>query len=90
MFGAASVVAGVDLAIKVAAVKALAAEGTVDLPGPLDLRLLFNQGGVRVGRRPARGPSARGDRIVIAGAARYAWRGALARGRAGRIGLASC
>ena len=89
LFGAAVVVAGTDLAVKAAAVKALATAGTVDLPGPLDLRLLFNPGAAfGLGAALPTAVMAAVTGLGVALIAYYAWRAAPALRPAGRVALA--
>ena len=89
LFGTAVVVAAADLAVKVAASQVLAAKGTVNLPGPVDLRLLFNPGaafGLGAALPGAVVVTITG--LVVVGVAILAWRMAPTLGRAGRAGMA--
>lgn len=89
LFGTAAVVAAADLAVKAATARNLAGRGTVDLAGPVDLRLLFNPGaafGLGAALPVAAIVTITG--LVVAGVALVAWRLAPTHGRAGRVGLA--
>ena len=89
LFGAAVAVAAADLVVKAAAARVLAGRGTVDLPGPVDLRLLFNPGaafGLGAALPAAAVVAVTG--LVVVGVVVYAWRAAPTLGRAGRAGLA--
>ena len=89
LFGVAVAVAAMDLLVKQVAAGTLAGQGTVDLPGPLDLRLLFNPGaafGLGAALPAAAVVAVTG--LVIAGLVVYAWHAAPTMGRAGRAGLA--
>ena len=89
LFGTAVVVAAADLAVKVAASRILPAKGTVDLPGPVDLRLVFNPGaafGLGAALPAAAVVTITG--LVVVGVALLAWRIAPRLGRAGRAGMA--
>lgn len=89
LLGVAVAVAAVDLLVKEVAAGTLAGRETVALPGPLDLRLLFNPGaafGLGAGLPRAAVVGATG--LVVAGLVVYAWHAVATLGRAGRAGLA--
>ena len=89
LFGTAVVVAAVDLAVKAAAARDLAARGTVDVFGPVDLRLLFNPGaafGLGAALPAAAVVTVTG--LVIVGVAVFAWRMVPTLGWVGWLGLA--
>ena len=89
LFGVAVAIAVADLLVKQVAAGTLAGRETVDLPGPLDLRLLFNPGaafGLGAALPAAAVVAVTG--LLVAGLAVYAWHAAPAVGRAGRAGLA--
>ena len=89
LFAAAVAVAVVDLLVKQAAVRHLTGQGTIDLAGPLDLRLLFNPGaafGLGAALPPAAVVTVTG--LMVAGVALYFWHAAATAGRAVRAGLA--
>ena len=89
LFGVAVTVAAVDLLVKQAAARTLTGRGTADLPGPLDLRLLFNPGaafGLGAALPAAAVVAVTG--VVVVGLVFYAWHAAAAVGRVGRAGLA--
>ena len=89
MFGTAVVVAAADLAVKAAASRILPARGTVDLPGPVDLRLLFNPGAAfGLGAALPAEAVVTVTGLVVVGVAILAWRMAPTLGRAGRAGMA--
>ena len=82
-------VAAADLAVKAAASRILPTKGTVDLPGPVDLRLLFNSGaafGLGAALPAAAVVTITG--LVVVGVAFVAWRIVPTLGRAGRVGMA--
>ena len=89
LFGTAVVVAAADLAVKAAAARILAAAGTVDRPGPVDLRRLVTPGAA-LGLGAALPASAvvTATGLVIVGVALFAWWMAATLGRVGRVGLA--
>ena len=88
LLGAAAAVAATDLVLKAAAARALAGRDTVDLPGPVDLRLLFNPGAAfGLGATLPAGTMAVLTGILVAGLIWYAWRTAPTTGRLGRAGL---
>ena len=89
LLGGATAVAATDLVVKAAAARALAGRNTVDVPGPLDLRLLFNPGAAfGLGAALPAGTMAVVTGVLVAGLIWYAWRAAPSIGRAGRAGLA--
>lgn len=82
-------VAVADLAVKAAASRILPTKGTVDLPGPVDLRLLFNSGaafGLGAALPAAAVVTITG--LVVVGVAFVAWRIVPTLGWAGRVGMA--
>ena len=89
LFGTAVVIAAADLAVKAAAARNLPGRGTVDLPGPVDLRLLFNPGAAfGLGAALPAAAIVIITGLVVAGVAIFAWRMAPTLGRVARVGLA--
>jgi len=89
LLGVAVAVAATDLVTKAVAARALAGRNTVDLPGPVDLALLFNPGSAfGLGAALPAGTVAVVTAILVAGLFWYAWRAAPATNRLGRAGLA--
>ena len=89
LFGAAAAVAATDLVTKAVAARVLAARDAVDLPGPVDLALLFNPGAAfGLGAALPPGTVAVVTAILVVGIIWYAWRVAPTTSRLGQAGLA--
>ena len=89
LFAAAVVVAAADLTVKAVAAQTLAGRGLVDLPGPLDLRLLFNPGAAfGLGAALPAGAVLAVTGVLVAAIALFAWRAAPTLGTTSRAGLA--
>ncbi|GAA3717471.1 hypothetical protein GCM10022204_41750 [Microlunatus aurantiacus] len=89
LLGVAVAVAATDLVTKAVAARALAGRNTVDLPGPVDLALLFNPGAAfGLGAALPAGTLAVVTAILVAGLFWYAWHAAPTTNRLGRAGLA--
>jgi signal peptidase II len=89
LFGTAVAVAAADLVAKAGAILALGDGRSVELPGPVDLRLLFNRGaafGLGAALPTAIVVAVTG--LLVAGVALYAWRAAPTLTRTGRVTLA--
>ena len=88
LFVTAAAVTVADLSVKAGAAQALPGRGTVDLPGPLDLRLLSNPGAAfGLGAALPAAAVIIGTVLVVA-VAIYAWHAAPTLAAAGRLGLA--
>ena len=89
LLAAAVAVAAVDLLVKQVAARTLTGRGTVDLPGPLDLRLLFNPGAAfGLGAALPAAAVIVGTGLLVVAVAVYAWHAAPTLATAGRVGLA--
>lgn len=78
-----------DLTVKAMAARALSGRGTVDLPGPLDVRLLFNPGAAfGLGAALPAAAVIVGTGLLVVAVAVYAWHAAPTLATAGRVGLA--
>ena len=89
LFTAAAAVAVADLTVKAAAGQGLATRGLVDLPGPLDLRLLFNPGAAfGLGAALPTAVVIAVTALLVVAIAVYTWRAAPTLGRVAQAGLA--
>ena len=84
----ATAVTGADLTVKTIAAQALPGRRTVDLPGPLDLRVLFNPGAAfGLGAAMPAAAVIVGTGLLVVAVAVYAWRAVPTLATAGRVGL---
>lgn len=89
VFISAAAVTVADLSVKAIAAQALPGRGTVDLPGPLDLRLLFNPGAAfGLGAALPAAAVIVGTGLLVVAVAVYAWHAAPTLATTGRVGLA--